>query len=90
MGFKTNSLVPLNTFDELLSRVNKYAKVEDDEMAIVGTNEARKQRNGGNGNGRFDKSKRKRKVELTKVTKEGYRRVNMVFTKPTRKIMFDI
>ena len=39
-----NSLmkVPPYTFDELLSRVNEYARVEEDEMATTGTAEQRK------------------------------------------------
>lgn len=39
-----NSLtrVPLYTFDELLSKVNGYARVEDDEMANYGAADEKK------------------------------------------------
>lgn len=87
-----NSLtrVPLYTFDELLSRVNEYARMEDDKMATSGVAEERRGGNGGNGSGKFDKSKRKRKEDYSKVSTNGYKGVNTVFTKPIYKIMFDI
>ena len=85
-----NSLtkVPPYNIDELFSRVNEYARVEDNEMATSGVVEKRK---GGNGaNGKFDKFKRKRKEDFSKVSENGYKGVNTVFTKPIHKIRFDI
>lgn len=81
-----NSLTkfPPYTFDELLSRINEYARVEDNEIAqMVGMK-------GRCWNGKFDNSKRKRTEELNKVSKDGYKWVNTAFTKPNYKIMFDI
>ena len=80
-----NSLtkVPPNTFDELLSRVNKYARVEDDKLAMTRPTDEKK-----GGNGKFYGSKRKRKENFNKVSEEGYRGVNTVFAKPIHKIMF--
>lgn len=46
-------------FDELLSRVNKYVRVEADEMATFSMAGERIGSSGGNDNGKFDKSKRK-------------------------------
>ena len=53
-----NSLtrVPPCTFDVLLSRVNEYARVEDDELATSEHAEERKE-----SNSKFHKTKRKRK-----------------------------
>lgn len=34
--------VPLYTFDELLSRVNEYAMVEDDELVVIGSTEEKR------------------------------------------------
>lgn len=45
---------------------------------------------GGNGGGKFDKFKRKRKENFSKVSEDRYKGVNTVFTKPIYKIMFDI
>ena len=69
----------------MLSRVNKYTRVEDDEMNSAAPAEEKK----GNG-GKFDKSKRKRKEENNTVSEEGFKGVNTVFTKPIHKIMYDI
>ena len=69
----------------MLLRVNKYARVDDDEMNSVGQAEEKK----GNG-GKFDKLKRKMIKENNKVGEEGFKGVNTVFTKPIHKIMFDI
>lgn len=61
-----NSLtsVPPYTFDELLSKVNEYTRVEDDEVATSGVAEQNRKINGGNNNNKFDKSKRKKKEDL--------------------------
>ena len=77
--------LPPYTFDDLLSRVNKYARVEDDEMTTASLAEEKK----GNVE-KFDKSKRKRMEENNKFGEDGYKRVNIVFTKPIYKIIFDI
>lgn len=80
--------VPSYTFDEFLSRVNEYDKVEDDEMATSSVAEEKRECN--RGNGKFDKMKRKRKEDFSKVSENGYKGVNTVFTKSIHKIMFDI
>lgn len=51
-----NSLTTISfyTFDELLSRINEYACVEDDEIAANGGDDRR------GGHGKFDNSKSKR------------------------------
>ena len=53
-----NSLmrVPPYTFDELLSRVNEFAGMEDDEIAVSSFAEQKRGNRGGNrgnGNGKF-------------------------------------
>ena len=60
-----NSLtrLPPYTFDDLVSRVNEYARVEDDEMNSTGPAEEKK----GNG-GKFDKSKRKMREENNTIS----------------------
>lgn len=80
-----NSLtrVPPYNFDEFLLRVNECVRVEDDELAIIRPAEEKK-----GDNGKFDGSKRKE--DFNKVSKEGYKGENTVFTKPIHKIMFDI
>lgn len=62
--------------------------MEDGEIVIVSTAEERKR--GNVSNGKFDKTKRKRKQDFSKVSEEGYKEVNTVFTKPIYKIIFDI
>lgn len=42
------------------------------------------------GNKKFDKTKRKKKEDFSKVTEDGYKAVNTVFTKSIHKIMFDM
>lgn len=69
----------------MLSRVNEYARVEDDEMNLTGPAKEKK----GN-EGKFDKMKRKMKEENNKVNVDGYKGVNTTFTRPIYKIMFDI
>ena len=85
--------VPPYTFDELLSRVNDFIRVDDDEIAAFGYAKQKRgngEHNGGNGNGKFDKTKRKRKEYYNIVSKDGYKGVNTVFIKLIHKIMFDI
>lgn len=75
--------------------INDYARVEDDELIISGTRE-KKQWNGrnndgsDNNNGRFDKTKQKRKGDYNIVSDDGYKGINTVFTKLIHKIMFNI
>lgn len=76
---------PPYTFDDLLSRVNKYAKVEDDEMSTTGAAEEKK---GNDGN--IDNSMRKRMEKNKKVGDDGFKSVNNVFAKPIYKIMINI
>ena len=76
--------VPPTPFDELLSRVNEFASVEDDEIAVSGSAEHKKgngEGNEGNCNGKFYRTKRKRKEDYSIVSKDGYKGVNTVFTK---------
>ena len=65
-----NSLTRIHptSFDELLSRVNEFTRVEDDEIAVSGSADHRKGNGGGNGNGKFDRSKRKRNEDFSIVT----------------------
>ena len=83
---------PLTTFDELLLRVNEYARVEDDDVvdqeSAVG--KGKTSNAGGGNNGKFDKSKRKRKEDYNIVSPDGYKGINIVFNKLIHKIMFDI
>ena len=87
-----NSLTRVSpfTFDELLSWVNEYARVEDDEVAISGVAEHNRGNSGGTSREKFKKFKRKRKDDNIVVIDDGYKGVNTVFTKSIHKIMFDI
>lgn len=52
----------------MLSRVNKYARVENNEITTIGAAEEKK------GNSRkFDNTKRKRKEENNKVGEDGFK-----------------
>lgn len=82
--YNSLTIVSPYTIDKLMSRIDKYALVEDDEIATARRNDERKC-----GNKKFDNSKRKMK-ELNKVREDGYKGVNIVFTKSIHKIMFDI
>ena len=86
-----NSLtrIPRTSFDELLSRVDEFARVEDDEIVASGSAEHNKG-NKGNGNGKFDRTNRKRKDDYNIVSEDGFKGVNTVFMKPIHKIMYDI
>lgn len=55
--------------------MNEYARVEDDEMVTSQVAEERRWGNGVNGNVKFDKSKKKRKEDFSKVNEDGYRGV---------------
>lgn len=57
-------------------------------MVTSGVVEEIRESNGGNN--KFDKSKRTRKKDFSKVSKDGYKGVNTVFTKTIHKITFDI
>ena len=84
---------PPTTFDELLSRVNEYARVEDGEVAEQGAAAGKgKVSNGGAGgsNGKFDKSKWNRKEGNNIISPDGYKGINTVFNKPFHKIMYDV
>ena len=84
---------PPATFDKLLSRVNEYARVEDDEVAEQESTPAKAKVNnvGTSGNGgKFDKNKRKRREDNSVVGSDGFKGINTVFNKPIHKIMFDI
>lgn len=83
--YNSLTIVSPYTIDKLMSRIDKYALVEDDEIATARRNDERKC-----GNKKFDNSKRKMKEELNKVKNDGYKGVNIVFTKSIHKIMFDI
>ncbi|KAM7469590.1 hypothetical protein LguiA_007773 [Lonicera macranthoides] len=76
-----NSMTRLlpHTFDQLLAKVNEYAKVEDDEAL---TALALDRAESGSGK-KFDNTKRKRKEDqVGKVNDEGFKGVNIVFTQP--------
>lgn len=74
----------------MLSRVNEYARVKDDEMVTSGAAEEKRGNTMGSGSGKYDKSKRNIREDFRKVSEDGYKGVNAVFTKPIHKIMFDI
>lgn len=80
--------VPPYTFNELLSRVNEYTRVEDNKMVTSGVVEEIRESN--RGNNKFDKLKRIRKKDFSKVGEDGYKGVNTIFTKIIHKITFDI
>lgn len=71
------------TFDELLSKINKFARVEDDELVVGdGEKQGNNNKNGGNGNaGKFGKLKRKRKEDLSEVSEERYKGVHTIVMK---------
>lgn len=78
-----NSLtrIPSYSFNELLSRVNEYAMVEDDELVTFGPVGEKKR-----GNDNFDNTKRKKK-DFSKVSEDGYKEVKTFFNMPIHKII---
>lgn len=69
--------------------MNEYARVKDDEVTTSSAVEQNRGNNGGNSNGKFNKSKRKGNEDFGMVREDIYKGVNTVFMNPIHKIMFD-
>lgn len=78
------------TFDDLLTRVDGFSRVEDDDRATNRKNPKRKRGNDRRKDGNGKKNKRDNREGKKKVRSEPFIAVNTIFTKPIHKIIFEI
>lgn len=81
---------PLKTFDDLLTRVDKFLRVEDDDRAANMLNPKREMGNDRKEDGNGKKNKKDDKKCEKKSGFEAFKAVNAIFTKPIHNIMFEI
>lgn len=81
---------PPKTFDDLLAKINEFARVEDDYSTSNMANYKGDRGNNKRQKGSSKKNKKEEKNDDWKLSTEAFKGVNTIFNRPIHKIIYGI